>query len=231
MTIHERIRFLRNAMGMTQDQLGEILGVKKSTLSMIETGKAALSNRNKQILIQKLNINPEWLESGQGEMMADAPPAQSDYTTWGNNRTDRYLDMQRIPLYNIEGTAGLVPLFLGQQAIAPQDYIQIPNLPRCDGAIYITGDSMYPLLKSGDIILYKQVNDIVNNIFWGEMYLLSIDIDGEEYITVKYVQRSELPEHIKLVSHNPHHADMDVHMNRIKALAFVKASIRMNSIR
>ncbi len=229
MTMHERIRTLRRALGMTQDQLGEVLGVKKSTLSMIETGKAALSNRNRQILIQKLNISPEWLDSGRGEMIDS--DVSTDFTPLGRNRTDYPLSMQRIPLYNIEGTAGLVPLFLGQQPVVPQDYIQIPDLPRCDGAIYITGDSMYPLLKSGDIILYKQVNDIRNNIFWGEMYLLSIDIDGEEYITVKYVQRSELPDHVKLVSHNPHHADMDIHMGRIKALAFVKASVRMNSIR
>lgn len=229
MTTHERIRTLRRELGMTQDQLGEVLGVKKSTLSMIETGKAALSNRNKQILIQKLNINPEWLESGSGEMTRGVEPA--DLVPLGRNRTDRPLSMQRIPLYSMEATAGLVPLFSGQQPAVPQDYIQIPNLPRCDGAIYITGDSMYPLLKSGDIILYKQVNDIRNNIFWGEMYLLSLDLDGEEYITVKYVQRSELPEHIKLVSHNPRHADMDVPLGRVGALAFVKASVRMNSIR
>ncbi len=110
------------------------------------------------------------------------------------------------------------------------DYIHIPNLPRCDGAIYVVGDSMYPLLKSGDIVLYKQIGD-VNDIFWGDMYLLSIDIDGEEYVTVKYIQKSEKPGCVKLVSQNPHHADKDIEIGRIRALAFVKASIRMNSIR
>ena len=42
------------------------------------------------------------------------------------------------------------------------DYISIPRLPKCDGAVYVTGDSMYPLLKSGDIVLYKEVSDIKN---------------------------------------------------------------------
>lgn len=226
--MNERIRLIRNALNLTQEQLGEILGVKKSTMSMIETGKAALSNRNKQILIQKLNINPDWLENGEGEMLIEVV---SEYTPLNHCRTDRNMAVQRIPLYNIEGTAGLVPLFLDHRSLKPVDYIQIPNLPRCDGAIYITGDSMYPLLKSGDIVLYKQVSDILNNIFWGEMYLISIDIDGEEYITVKYIQKSEMPDHVKLVSQNQHHADKDIHIGRIKALAFVKASIRMNSIR
>ena len=87
-----------------------------------------------------------------------------------------------------------------------------------------------PLLKSGDIVLYKQLGDI-NDIFWGDMYLLSIDIDGEEYVTVKYIQKSDREGYVKLVSQNPHHADKDVAINRIRAIALVKASIRMNSIR
>ena len=37
---------------------------------------------------------------------------------------------------------------------------------------YIVGDSMYPLLKSGDIVLYKQLKDI-GDIFWGDMYPVS----------------------------------------------------------
>ena len=89
---------------------------------------------------------------------------------------------------------------------------------------------MYPLLKSGDIVLYKQLKDI-GDIFWGDMYLLSIDIDGEEYITVKYIQKSEREGYVKLVSQNPHHANKEVAVDRIRALALVKASIRMNSIR
>ena len=89
---------------------------------------------------------------------------------------------------------------------------------------------MYPLLKSGDIVLYKQLKDI-GDIFWGDMYLLSINIDGEEYITVKYIQKSEREGYVKLVSQNPHHADKEVAVDRIRALALVKASIRMNSIR
>ena len=103
-------------------------------------------------------------------------------------------------------------------------------IPKCDGGLRIVGDSMYPLLKSGDIVLYKQLKDI-GDIFWGDMYLLSIDIDGEEYITVKYIQKSEREGYVKLVSQNPHHADKEVAVDRIRALALVKASIRMNSIR
>lgn len=146
-------------------------------------------------------------------------------------RTDSTIEVQSIPLYNIEGTAGLVPLFNDTNSQTPVDYINIPHLPKCDGAIHVTGDSMYPLLKSGDIVLYKQINDFLPNIFWGEMYLISIDMEGEEYVTVKYIQKSDKEDHIKLVSHNQHHSDKLVHIAKVRALAFVKASIRINSMK
>ena len=211
---------------MTQEQLAQRLGIGKAALSMIETGKAGLSARNRNILVQELNVNPEWLEGGKGNMFN----AEPDLTAY-MHRTDNSLPLQSVPLYSIEGTAGLVPLFADQAQAKPVNFIHIPNLPKCDGAIYIVGDSMYPLLKSGDIVFYKQVHDIMHSIIWGEMYLISFDIDGDEYVSVKYLQKSDIPDHIVLVSYNEHHKPMEIHINRIRALAFIKASLRLNSLK
>jgi phage repressor protein C with HTH and peptisase S24 domain len=95
----------------------------------------------------------------------------------------------------------------------------------------VAGDSMYPLLKNGDIVAYRKVEDIENDIFWGEMYLLSIDVGEEEFVTVKYIQKSEKGvEYIKLVSENKHHQDKDVQLKKIRALALIKATIRLNTM-
>ena len=222
----QRLKLIRKTLGMTQEQLAQRLGVGKTALSMIETGKARLSNRNKGILVQEFNVSPEWLESGEGEMFNADPALVKAFKL----KTDNSLPMQSVPLYSIEGTAGLVPLFADHMSVEPVNFIHIPNLPKCDGAIYVVGDSMYPLLKSGDIVLYKQLQSI-EDVFWGDMYLLSIDINGEEYITVKYVQKAERDGYVRLVSQNQHHADKDVAADKIRAIALVKASIRMNSIR
>ena len=222
----ERLKLIRKSLGLTQEQLAQRLGVGKTALSMIETGKARLSSRNRNILIQDLNVNPDWLESGKGEMFNADPSLAASF----GRGAEMAMPLQSVPLYSMEATAGLVPLFEQQSAHTPINYIHIPNLPKCDGAVYVAGDSMYPLLKSGDIVLYKQLHDL-EDIFWGDMYLLSIDMDGEEYITVKYVQRSERDGYVRLVSQNPHHADKDIDMKRIRAIALVKASIRMNSMR
>ena len=223
--MNNRVKLIRKELNLTQEQLSQRLGIGKTALSMIETGRTRLSQRNKNILVQDLNVNPDWLDNGTGNMF-NADPALNSFRL----RTDNTLPMQSVPLYSIEGTAGLVPLFSEHNETKPVNFIHIPNLPKCDGAIYVSGDSMYPLLKSGDIVLYKQLHNI-EDIFWGDMYLLSIDLDGEEYIVVKYIQKSERPGYVKLVSQNPHHADKEIEVSRIRALALVKASIRMNSIR
>jgi len=137
MTITEsRVKLIRKALGMTQEQLSQRLGIGKAALSMIETGKAGLSARNKNILVQELNVNAEWLD---GDDAADMFNLEPDLTAF-RLKTDNALPMQSVPLYSIEGTAGLVPLFTDRQAMKPVDFIHIPNLPKCDGAIYVVGD-------------------------------------------------------------------------------------------
>lgn len=52
--------------------------------------------------------------------------------------------------------------------------IVIPNIPVCDGAVYVSGDSMYPILKSGDIVGFKSIRDFTD-VIYGEMYLVSFE--------------------------------------------------------
>ena len=66
--VNERVKLIRKQLGLTQEQLAQRLGIGKAALSMIETGKAGLSTRNRNILVQELNVNPEWLDSAQGQM-------------------------------------------------------------------------------------------------------------------------------------------------------------------
>lgn len=195
----------------------------------VKDGKSIGSNVIENIMAIYTDINPAWLISGQGEMLLDNVEDNNSVKTF-RLKTDTTVASQQIPLYDIEAVAGLVPLFGDNQSFKPIDHISIPNLPKCDGAVYVTGDSMYPILKSGDIVLYKKVNDIANNIFWGEMYLLSISTGDEEYITVKFVHKADSPEKVKLVSQNKSHQDKDIDLGKITAMALVKASVRMNAM-
>lgn len=131
-------------------------------------------------------------------------------------------------LYDIDAAANLKTLLSDkkQNIIAS---LRIPNIPKCDGALFIRGDSMYPLLKSGDIVAYKELRD-VGNVVYGEMYIVDYCIDDDDYLVVKYVQPSNDADMIKLVSYNTNHSPMDIHKSNIRAMALVKASVRFNTM-
>ncbi|GEN71608.1 transcriptional regulator [Chryseobacterium lathyri] len=170
----------------------------------------------------------KWVIGGKGEMLKH----NTVIIPFNINRKtkDGIIESQEVPFYDFSAVAGLQELFDSGTPHKVLQTIKIPNLPKCDGAINVTGDSMYPLLKSGDIILYKQIT--VDDIFFGEMYLLSILTKGrEEYVTVKYVHKSDLGnEYVKLVSQNQHHQPRDFKVSEISAIALVKASVRFNTM-
>ena len=78
---------------------------------------------------------------------------------------------------------------------------------------------------TGDIIGYKEISN-PNNVIYGEIYLVAFKIDGDEYLAVKYANRSEKEGYVKLVSYNTHHEPMDIALTAITAMAIVKFSIR-----
>lgn len=222
----ERVREYLDYKGITKYKFCNDLGFSNKFLdnsSNMGTDKAC------KILHHYPDINSEWLLTGNGEMLKET---NTDIIIMSSDRKtmDSLHATQEIPLYDLEAVAGLRELFNSGKPQRILDTIKIPNLPKCDGAISVTGDSMYPLLKSGDIILYKETE--FENIFFGEMYLLSVKLnDWEEYITVKYVQKSEQgQEFVKLVSQNSHHQPKDIHVSKISALALIKASIRINTM-
>ena len=139
-------------------------------------------------------------------------------------KTPDRLDEREVPLYDIMAAANLQTLLENRQQYV-MDRIIIPGLPQCDGAVFVSGDSMYPLLKSGDIIGFKMLSNM-DYIIYGEMYLVSFRIDDCDYLVVKYVNRSEKEDCIRLVSYNPHHDPMDLHKANIQNMAIVKFSIR-----
>nr|WP_199000535.1 helix-turn-helix transcriptional regulator [Flavobacterium sp. ASV13] len=222
----ERVREYLDFKGITKYKFCNDLGFSNKFLdnsSNMGTDKAC------KILHYYPDINSEWLLTGNGSMLKED---NTNIVIMNNDRKtmDSLHVSQEIPLYDLEAVAGLRELFSSGKPQRILDTIKIPNLPKCDGAISVTGDSMYPLLKSGDIILYKETE--FENIFFGEMYLLSVKLnDWEEYITVKYVQKSDQgQEFVKLVSQNSHHQPKDIHISKISALALIKASIRINTM-
>ena len=63
-----RLKQLRKALGLSQDQFGFKIGIGQNAVARIENGKSNLTNRNFDAICLVFNVNPEWLRTGVGEM-------------------------------------------------------------------------------------------------------------------------------------------------------------------
>ena len=68
--MEKRIQAARKAKGLTLKQLGDIIGISESAVSNIERGRNKASGSTLILICEKLGINREWLETGEGEMFA-----------------------------------------------------------------------------------------------------------------------------------------------------------------
>ena len=64
----ERVREDRKKLGFTLEKFGERIGLKKNTMSAIETGRNSLTDANIKAICREFSINEEWLRTGSGEM-------------------------------------------------------------------------------------------------------------------------------------------------------------------
>ena len=72
--MNNRIKQLREEyLKLSQDAFGDILGVSQRTVSTFENDAKKLTDRNFNAICEKFNVNPKWLETGEGEMFLNPP--------------------------------------------------------------------------------------------------------------------------------------------------------------
>ncbi|EDX0346220.1 helix-turn-helix transcriptional regulator [Salmonella enterica] len=107
-TLAERLKEARNARGLTQKALGELIGISQAAIQKIETGKAVQTTKLVDIA-RALKVRPEWLGSGLGAMTDDTIPPESEWgrvDAWDKN-TPLPDDEVEVPfLKDIEFAAG-----------------------------------------------------------------------------------------------------------------------------
>ena len=69
MTIGERIKYLRkDLLDLTMDEFGGRVGITKSSISTMESGKSNPSDQTVRFICREFNVNEEWLLTGEGEV-------------------------------------------------------------------------------------------------------------------------------------------------------------------
>ena len=65
--LNHRIKEIRKAIGLTQDEFGKRLGISNTAISKIEKGENNVSEQNIISICREFGINEEWLRNGIGE--------------------------------------------------------------------------------------------------------------------------------------------------------------------
>ena len=239
--VKENIKYLRSKSGMTQNEFGALFGVSRDNIASYERGSEPKIDFITR-LVDYFQISYDDFIGTLLEEHADVVYNHPESNTVVNERARTYSPgeespvkekgggWQNIPIYELPVTARLSALFDEPQSFHPADYFAASTLPRCDGGLRVNGDGLAPIVHSGDIVFYRQVNDVPGSILWGKMYLLSFEIDGDEYITVKYLYESDRVGYIRLVGYETDPVN-EIALSRVKALGLVKATCRLHALR
>lgn len=66
--MNERIREVRQREGLTLEKFGERVGLGKSAMSAVETGRATPTERLIMMVVKEFGVDEHWLRTGEGEM-------------------------------------------------------------------------------------------------------------------------------------------------------------------
>lgn len=91
-TINIRIKRLRVALHLTQDELASRLHIKRSTIANYENGRNIPVDSVKALIYREFSVSPDWLEYGSGEMFA--PNASFDLDTFVRNHGATELELR-----------------------------------------------------------------------------------------------------------------------------------------
>lgn len=228
-SIVDNIRILASNEHISISELERRIKASKGVLSRaISNGSDIQSKWLFAIVENYPQYNTRWLLTGEGEMLLnEINPTQKKQEIQLVNRPktpDRIIKEQCIPVYTGEVRAGVLST-LSNAEIIGDEWIHIPDMPKCDGAIRVSGTSMMPLLHPGDLIGISRVEP--NIILWGQIYLVDFSVDGDEYIVVKRICKSdEGKDYVSLVSDNPEYEPTDIPKHAIRGMAIVKFFIR-----
>jgi repressor LexA len=211
MNVGERIKQIRQILGLTQTEFASKIGITYKMLGLYERGAYEPSEKVLKLISSVFGVSYEWLKTGQGEIFEKKPSIE-----------EIILAEQR----RIKENSILVPLIGKAGAGFPQmkgdieiiGYIETKKIPRVNPsdliAVEVHGDSMEPTLQEGDKVIAK--------IYIGDGFdipnrkiVIVADQDGE--LLVKRLMKKDGL--ILLTSDNPNYPPIIPQEARIIAVA------------
>ncbi|ODJ54831.1 helix-turn-helix domain-containing protein [Brochothrix thermosphacta] len=213
---------------LTLEEVGEKVGVGKSTVRKWENGMIENMGRDKIVLLSKaLDISPLEILGIEDELAPSSIETiynqlNEQRQTKVYNYASKQLEEQNSNVTSIDKNKKVY--ILGKTAANPTevsygdavyDETIDTNIPRnADCALVIQGDSMEPLLHDGSIVFYKQQCEVEN----GEIAIVDIDGNG---VTCKKVYFNYDDNIVLLKSLNEKYDDRELSPERVRIIGKV----------
>lgn len=228
--ISNNLKYLRKKENLTQEQMAQQVGIKRSLLGAYEEGRADPRISNLLKFSEIFNLSVDQLigidittENGV-DVKSDKRAQTKDDLRVLSITVDKD-DHENIELVPQKAAAGYLNGFADPEYIEELPKFQLPVLP--ENATYrafeISGDSMLPL-RSGTIVIGQYLEDI-SSIKNGKTYVL---VTRDEGIVYKRIFRyTDNPELFCFVSDNRQYSAYDVNGEQIVEIWEAKAFISM----
>lgn len=102
--MNNRLKELRKALNLTQQEFADRLNIKRGTVANYEIGRNEPINAAITLICKEFNVNEEWLRTGEGEMFKQLLPTDEvagyvedllEYDGHGNAFYDMIIEMMK----------------------------------------------------------------------------------------------------------------------------------------
>lgn len=248
MLIKHRIVEYVESQGMSMYSFYRDSGITRNTFS----NPSGISEQNLMKFRRYApDVSLHWLVEGEGGMFQRWTPANeplptavpdaenlryepsirlrqaSDVAAGYQTQADDTAEEEGISLYELRNGETLSSLLSGTEGeAAPTGRLVIPGAPSCDGALRIPENDAFRLRK-GDIVFFRKCTPDEEPAY-GETYLLSLEINGEETLSARELLPGSTPELIRLAGDDPKSVPQEIYRSRIRAMAMIVGHIRFN---
>ena len=201
--------------GVSKYEFYQKTGVSNGVLSQ----KSGISEDNiLRFLSYYKDVNPEWLLTGDGNMLrSKTDTLEEPRSLYGNNTKNL------VPLLPVEAIAGFgVGDWTVHESDIQEKYL-VPDFNGIDFMIKVKGSSMYPKYNSGDIVACRKIN-WKSFIQWNKPHVIATKEQG---IIIKRINISKEDNFYTLVSDNQAYPPFDIPKDEITGIALIIGVIRL----
>ena len=193
MTMGDRIKTLRLEKGMTQEELGQVIGVQKSAIRKYESGHVENIKRSAiEKLAATFGVSPGYLMFGDRVSSENTPEIAAETVT-----------------FPVIGEIAAGYDLYAEQSYDTTDTVEIPvsylkGKSKTDFLVLrVRGDSMYPMYLDKDVVLVERSDEKPES---GKI----LAVRYEDFATIKKVEFDDAFENVRFIPINPMYPAKDL---------------------